>query len=236
MWAGGVKNRNVDLLTKKVFVSPWEMISQAATTTGILGDVTLRLGWSVGSSTYVQVPGARTSAIQFRGSTHTADYRWRGPKDLDHHWPVYLRPHWAVDTIGTTLSMTWTAWYSTITSASTLVTSPTTVLDKTIGVDSNNSSTVQYVPNIAGPGMIAPLATGINAYQTMADNVEHIHFALQPTTTTNITLGSTKLYLLGFDLEYTPRVAWGGPSGREGRKLETNLGWQEVGPESDYGI
>lgn len=236
MHYGEVKNRNVDLLTKKVFVRPWDLVTQAATTSAALGDVPFRLGFSVGSSTVVQVPGSRMQAIEFRGSTHTADYQWRVPKDVDHHWPVYIWPHWSLTTIGTTLSVTWKAWYSTITEGTTLATSPTTVLDGEMSADSNGSSTVQYVENIAGPGMIAPLATGVNAYQTLADNVEFIHFTLQPNTTTNISLGTNKLYLLGFDLEYTPRVAFGGPSGREGRKLQTNLGWQEVGAGSDYGI
>ena len=231
---GEVKNRHLDQLLALCHVTAWDVIQQAATTTGVLGDVTLRAGFSTGSPSFVRIPDSRFGAIEFRGSTTTIDYRWRVPREVDNRHPIYIRPHWAVSTIGTTLSMTWQAWYATITADSTLVTSPTTVLDATIGSDSNGSSTVQYVLNAGNRGSIRPLATGVNAFQTTGDAVEFIHFAIQPSTTTNITLGTNALYLIGFDLEYTPRRLWGGPSGKEGRKLETNLGWQELGAAGQY--
>ena len=229
---GEVKNRHLDQLLAVRHVSALDLVTWAASPTTAGGN--LVANWSVGSPTLAQIPGSRQSALSFRGSTITVDYQWRVPSEVDNRHPIYIRPHWAVSTIGTTLSVTWQAWYATITDASTLVTSPTTVLDTVIGSDSNGSSTVQYVLNTGPRGSIRPLATGVNAFQTTGDAVEFIHFAIQPSTTTNITLGTNLLYLVGFDLEYTRRMLWGGPSGKEGRKLETNLGWQEMGAANQY--
>lgn len=236
---GQVKNRHNDYLIHKTFISAWDMVGMATTTTGLASDngtVPLSVN-GVGTPTYVLMTGganAQVRAIRFVGSTLTANYRWRVPNDVDNQHPIYIRPHWSVSTIGTTLSVTWQAWYATITNAYQMATSPTTVLDTAIPVDSNGSSSVQYVLNVGEAGAIRPLATGINAYQTTGNNVEYIHWTLQPSTTTNILLGTNSLYLHGFDLEYTPRRLWGGPSAVEGRKTETNLGWEDVGAANDY--
>lgn len=230
-----VKNRSCDYLEKKVHIRPLDIVVQAVTTSAANSIAPLVANWSVGSPTLVNIPGTRTSGFQMNGSTFTLDYHWRVPYDVDIQQPIYVRPFWTVDTIGTTQTCTWLVNYSTITAAGvTLASSPTTALDVAVGASSYPSATVKYALTAANRGKIGPLGTGISANMTMADNVEYIHFAMQPSTTSNITFGSTKVYFMGLDIEYTPRWFWGGASGKEGRKTETNTGWAQTGATTQY--
>ena len=83
--------------------------------------------------------------------------------------------------------------------------------------------------------MIAPQATGLIAYQALEDTTEYVHFAINPSST-NFAIQTTNMYWLGMDIEYTPRHTFGSGNGREARKMETNLGHQEVGATNDYGL
>jgi hypothetical protein len=229
-----VRDAHIDYLVKKVHIPALSMCTNAATTS--TANQIVFQGYGFGTPTYINVPGsAKIAGLKFNGTTFTAEYIWRVPSDVDKRQPIHPRILWTTSQLGTTMTATWQIFYQTITSASTLATSPTTVLNRTIAASSNGSASVAPVLNLTSRGAITPIATGSNAGQVLQDNTEAIHFTIQPTSTTLTMPTSTDgLFLLGMDLEYTPRNTFGDGSHREGRKTETNLGFSEIGATNNY--
>jgi hypothetical protein len=122
----------------------------------------------------------------------------------------------------------------TLTAGTPLISSPTAVLNVLIPLSSNGTAAgTGFSYNITGRGSIQPIATGVAANQLMQDTVEAIHLTISPGST-NFTIAQSNIWWMGMDIEYTPRLTYGDGSRREGRKTETNLGFQEMGPSSGY--
>lgn len=234
MQKGEVRDRNISYLTEKVHIPASAFVMNVGSGTTAFAPASLTVGWSIGSPSYVRVPSARTGGILLVGTTPTVDFRWPVPHAVDKNWPIYIHPHWTTSASGLTPTIGFGIWYATVTSGSALITSPTTAITKAVPSSSNTSAAgTPWFLNIARGGAIAPLATGINAYQTLADNVEHIHFAITAMSP-NWTISADNLILLGVDFEYTPRRTKGDGSRQEGIKTETNLGFQELGATNQY--
>ena len=234
MQKGEVRDCNIDHLLAKQWIRAHDVVNRTATLTGTNAPFNLACGYSVGSPTLAQIPGTRHAGIQMLGTTITIDHFWRIPSEVDKNWPIYFRHHWATSASGVTPTVAWTQYVATLTSATALTTSPTAVLNRVIP-DSSNSASASYSYNLTGRGMIAPIGTGLAAYQVMDDNIEALHIELQPASA-NFSLVVNNVWWLGMDIEYTPRRTFGTGSQREGRKLQTNLGFQEVDAASDYGV
>ena len=233
MRLGELRDCNVDYLLQKEWVSAWDVVKNVGTQTAIFAPGTLSVGWSVGSPSYTALPSSRVGGIRFAATTTQIDHLWRVPSCVDKNHPIYFRHHWTAQVGGTTPTVTFNQWYATLSSASSLsAVSPTSAIETQIP-SSTNSGSGSLVYNLTSRGAIAPLATGLAAFQTMQDTVEMLHITLQAVST-NWAVASLPFFWLGMDIEYTPRHTFGDGSRREARKLETNLGFQEVGASNDY--
>lgn len=232
-----IRDYQVDALLQKVYVPALEVVRAVASTSWVgLGSSTASLaaGWSIGSPSYGVIPGGRHGGIFFTALTSTIDYVWRVPSSVDKNQPIYFKHHWTSSISGLTPTIGFTQVVATMSSGSSMVSSPTAVLNTLIPASSNTGAAgTAWSYNLTGHGAIRPIATGLAAYQVMGDAVEAIHMAISPAST-NWTIGPNNVVWLGMDIEYTPRRTFGDGSRREARKLETNLGYQEKSSTSDY--
>ena len=232
MRKGEVRDCNVDYLLGKIYIPATDLL--VGNGGGGTGAVTPSATFSIGSPTYARVSGGRIGGLLFTATTTRADYLWRVPSEVDKNHPIYFRHHWSSQVSGLTPSVTFNMFVATLSSASSLVSSPTSVLNTAVPLSSNAGATgTPWVYNLTGRGAIAPIATGLAANQVMLDTVEALHLVIHPVST-NWAIATNNLIWLGMDIEYTPRNTVGDGSRREGRKLETNLGFQSMGPVNDY--
>ena len=234
---GEVRDCNVDYLLEKVWVSALDVVKNVGTQSVTTGPATLSVGWSFGSPSYSQFGGGHIGGIRIAATTTQIDHLWRVPSDVDKNHPIYFRHHWTAQIGGTTPTVSFNQWYATVSEGTSLsVMSPTSALETQIPADTQGTGSdgvIDFRYNVTPRGKIAPLATGLAAFQVMLDNVEAIHTTWQ-VVSTNWAIVSLPLWWIGMDIEYTPRHTYGDGSRREGRKLETNLGFQEVGASNDY--
>ena len=229
-----IRDPNVDWLLEKIYIPAIDVVKNVASTTNALV-ASLTVGWSIGSPTYTAVPGGgRYGGILLTALTPTIDYLWRVPSSVDKNHAIYFRHHWTTAASGLTPSIAFGQYVATISSATSLVSSPTAVLNVVNPLSSNGGATgTAWVLNISGRGSVQPIATGLAAFQAMDDRVEFIHTAIQANSV-NFTIAANNVIWLGMDIEYTPRKTYGDGSRREGRKMETNLGFQEIGAAQNY--
>ena len=229
---GEVRDCNVDYLLKKVWISAKDVVQNVGTQSVTTGPATLSVGWSVGSPTYRALPSSKVGGIVLAATlTNQIDYFWRVPSEVDKNHPLYFRHHWASQIAGTTPTVQFGMYVASLSSGTSLsAVSPTAVVNTEVPA-SSNTGTLSY--NLTGRAAIAPLATGVEAFQLMGDSVEALHITIQANST-NWAIAQLPVWWFGMDVEYTPRHTYGDGSRREGRKLETNLGFQEVGASNDY--
>ena len=235
---GEVRDRNIDYLLEKIYIQAIDAVRQVrvagATSSATANPATLTAGFSVGSPSYVPITGSRYGGLQLVGTTPTIDFVWRVPSAVDKNHPIYVRHHWTSSISGLTPTLAFGTWIATLSSASVLTSSPTSTLNTAVPDSSNTGAAgTAWSYNLTGRGAIAPLGTGLAANQVMLDTVEAIHFAITAQSA-NWAVSPDNIIVLGMDLEYTPRLTFGDGSRREGRKMETNLGFSEVGATNAY--
>ena len=229
-----VRDCNVDYLLAKQWVSAFDVVKNVASlSVAASSPATLSVGWSVGSPTYAQFPSSRVGGIRLAATSTQIDHLWRVPSEVDKNHAIYFRHHWTSQVGGLTPTVSFSQFYATLSSASSLsAVSPTSAIETAVPASSNSGSGA-LVYNLTGRGAIAPLATGLAAFQTMQDTVEMLHITIQ-VTSTNWAIVSLPLFWIGMDIEYTPRLTFGDGSRREARKMETNLGFSELSATNDF--
>ena len=234
---GTIRDRHVDYLLEKVFIQASDVVKNVATLTGTNTPLSLTVGFSIGSPSYINVPSGRIGGVLLIGTTPTIDHFWRIPSAVDKNHPIYFRHHWTSAISGLTPSISFNTFFVTISAGTSLTagaTSPTTAINTAVPASANNGATgTPWVYNLTGRGAIAPLATGLAAFQLMQDTVEALQITIQAGST-NFNISANNVIWLGMDVEYTPRRTYGDGSRREGRKMETNLGFGEVGAANQY--
>ena len=234
---GQVRDQHLDYLLEKVFIPAFDVVKNVASLTGTNIPVSLSVGFSIGSPSYVSIPSGRIGGVLFTAVTPTIDYYWRVPSAVDKNHPIYFRHHWTTLASGLTPSISYNMWFVTLSVGSILTgtpTSPTTVINTAIPLSSNSTGAgAPWGLNITGRGAIAPLATGLAANQILQDTVEALQLVFQPGSV-NFGIGANNVIWLGMDIEYTSRKTFGDGSRLEGRKMETNLGFGEVGAVNNY--
>jgi len=233
-----LRDYQFDWLVRKQWVPAWDVVKNFATPTGAnYAPATLSVGWSFGSPTYSAFGGGHIGGIRFAATTTQVDYLWRIPSDLDKNMPVYIRHHWVPQIGGATPTISINQWYATISAGTVLsVMSPTAPITLQIPAStmvSGTDGTVDFRYQLTPRGAIAPLGTGLQANQTFMDNFEAIHTTFQ-IVSTNFAIVSNPVFWLGMDFEYTPRMTYGTGSFKEARKMETNLGFMEIGSVNQY--
>lgn len=233
-----LRDYQIDYLPMKRFIAPWDVVQNVGTQTAIFAPGTLSVGWSFGSPSFTQLPSSHRGGIRMAATTTQVDYVWRVPSEVDKNFPIYFRHHWTSQIGGSTPTVTFNQWFATITSGTVLVgMSPTSAITTQIPASTmpagsaDGVSSLTYV--ISGRGAITPIATGLSAFQTLNDNTEALHLTWQ-CVSTNWAIASLPLFWLGMDIEYTPRRTYGTGNYGEGRKMETNLGFGEIGAANDY--
>ena len=229
---GEVRDCHVDYLPGKIWVSAHDVVQNVGTQSVTTGPATLSVGWSVGSPTYRALPSSKVGGIVLAATiTNQIDYFWRVPSEVDKNHSIYFRHHWASQIAGTTPTIQFGMYIASLSSGTSLsAVSPTAVVNTEVPA-SSNTGTLSY--NLTGRGEIAPLATGVAAFQLMDDTVEALHITIQANST-NWAIAQLPVWWLGMDVEYTPRRTYGDGSRRAARKMETNLGFQQAGAASDY--
>ena len=237
---GEVRDQHVDYVIKKVFIPAWDVVKNVASTSWVGNGssmATLSVGYSVGSPTYSEIGGGRMAGIRLAATTTQVDYLWRIPYDVDLRHGIYFRHHWVPQIGGTTPTITINQWYATISAGTSInVMSPTQALQPQVpssSMISGTDGTVDYRYQLTGRGSIQNLGTGFASSMALLDTIEAIHTAFQ-IVSTNFAIASAPVFWMGMDIEYTPRWTFGDGSRREARKMETNLGHQEVGSTNAY--
>lgn len=218
--------------TQKRFTITSEMLPW--TTQGGTNPSTPTLGFSIGSPTFTQVLNGRFGGAGLEATTDVIDVLWAIPRDIDNRQAIYVRHRWVYGGVlaATTPTAQFRTLYDTMAASGTFV-SGTTLLT----VPSSPSSTIQpglSALTLTTRQLIAPLATGTLAGQTLAQDTEYIKFSITAASV-NWSIGATLPAIwLGMDLEYTPRQTFGDGSHRPARKMETTLGDSEIGAANQY--
>ncbi len=233
-----VRDPNVDWLLKKIFIPAIDVVRNVGTPTGAnYAPASLSVGFSFGSPSYAAIGGGHIGGILLAATSTQVDYLWRIPSEVDKRHPVYFRHHWVPQIGGTTPTISFNQWYQSVTVGTSIqYMSPTQPLNTQIPASSEvggTDGTLDYRYQITGRGSAAPVATGPAANQLVLDNVEAFHITFQ-IVSTNFAIKSNPVFWVGMDIEYTPRLTFGDGSRREGRKMESNLGFGEIGATNAY--
>src|SRR5438874_1496185 len=92
---GDVRDKNIDYLMRRQFVTPILFI-QAATANAVSAPATLTAGFAGTSAIYQNVAATGFGGLQFSSTAATATAVWR-PYDMDNRWPVYVRYAWSTN-------------------------------------------------------------------------------------------------------------------------------------------
>lgn len=208
-----ISNANIDFIQKKVFV-PAGAFLQANTLTTVLD-----AGFGSGQPSYVQLGASHIGATRFQAVTDEIDFLWV-PADFDNRQKLLIRYLWTSNYAvggGTARFDTLYGAHSTGTAVS-LAATALTVLP---AVSTKTFATARAL-YWSKYGQVGPIATGVNAQHTFAPDTIALSFNVKVGAVTGITIATDFVFILGVELTYTPRLAFGNNT-RPGRLLMDGL-------------
>ena len=232
MMNGCVRDSHIDKRLKQHWVEPRDFVT-AATAAGAATGATLTCGYTNGD---VMPPalwnvGSFRSGIygvRFASTAATLNYVWR-PWDFDNTHPVYCRFWWTSDSALANIA-TFSVFYSTLSSGLIMAT-PSTALTRVVPSVAKDAAALE--PVFTNLGMIAPLSTGAQAFQTFSPEIDAVNFAFHVATLSAGAIGTSFVWLLGMELLYTSKDTFGDGSRRQARYLPVILENQEADPSVD---
>lgn len=199
MLKNAVRNANIDFRVKRVFI-PAHSFTQANA-----AGTTLDATFGTGASSYVEMGGSGNGAIRFAAIGNDANYLWI-PTDFDNRFPLYIRYLWTSEHGSPNGTATFSTLYTSIklgfsvVIGSTPLTKPHTAATKV-----SSARALYWTPY----GVVAPLSTGINAYNTFDPDTVAITLNASVSAVTGITIATEFVYLVGMELSYTPLLTFG---------------------------
>ena len=232
MQNGCVRDSHIDKRMKQVFIRPSDFVT-GATASGSAQGATLTAGYTLGANMPTPlwwVGNYRNSVpcLRFSSTTATVTYVWR-PWDMDNAHPVYCRFWWTSDSANANVA-TFSVHYSTLSNGLIMAT-PTTALTRVVPSVAKDAAVQE--PVFTNLGMIAPLSTGAQAFQTFSPEIQAVNFAFHVSTLSNGAIATDFVHLLGMELLYTSKDTFGDGSRRQARYLPVILENQEADPTND---
>lgn len=210
-----VGNPQIDFIAKKVFLSANQLVT--AQVTG--ASTVLTAGLGSGAPNLVELGTSNIGALKMALTTDEFDWLWV-PSDFDNRHKVLIRYLWTSD-YGTASG---TARFDTLYTAmqtGTAVAAAATALTITPGASTKTAAAARAL-YWSKYGYLAPIATASNANHTFHPDTIAIAFNLKVGAVTGITIASDFVYVLGVELTYTPRLAFGA-NARPARLLVNGL-------------
>lgn len=229
-----VRDDNVD---KKLKVRTfWARdLVQFATTSVVSGFSTLTAGFNTSTPVVLQQLGTTSmTALRFataQGFNTSASIDFcHDLEDVDSNWPIYVRCEWTTDATAAATTRP-IIYYSTLTDGQ-MPQRPATELTKQVAT-STKAAGIRILET-TGWGYIAPLATGVAAYEVLPSETTGINFKITFASLTAAAVASDFLYVTRVQVGYTSRETFGSGSTREARHMAFPLGNIEADPSSDF--
>jgi hypothetical protein len=215
MHNNSIRNQHIDLVAKKVFIPALAFVQSQVTGASVILDV----GFGTGAAQLLELGTSAHGAIRLEAVTDDVNYLWI-PSDFDNRHPLYIRYLWTSDYAVANGTATFTTLYTGI-KAGEAVAIGGTALTKTHGASTKVSATARAI-YWSPYGMIAPIATGVNANHTFGTEIIAVTFNTVCSAVSGITIASDFVHLIGMELTYTPRLTFG-RSDRRARLLKDGL-------------
>src|SRR3990167_3329865 len=228
---GIIRDCHVDKRLKQHWVDARDFVTGATSTLG--GPATLTCGYTNGlelGATLWPVGSFRSGnyAVRIASTAATLTYNWR-PWDLDNTHPVYCRFWWTSPSVLANIA-TFSVFYATRSSGLIMAT-PSTALTRVVPSVAKDAAAQE--PVFTNFGMIAPLATGAHAFQTLSPEIAAVNFAFHVASLSHGAIATEFVHMLGMELLYTSKDTFGDGSKRQARYLPVILENQEADPTSD---
>ena len=229
---GSIQDCHIDKRMRQVWVRPIDFVTGATASSAGTG-ATLTAGYTNGATVPTplwNVGSFRSgiSGLRFSTTAATVNYVWR-PWDLDNTHPVYCRFWWTSDSALANIA-TFSVFYSTL-SDGLIMATPTTALTRAVPSVAKDAAVLE--PVFTNLGMIAPLSTGAQAFQTFSPEIQAVNFAFHVATLSHGAVATDFVHLLGMELLYTSKETFGDGSRRQARYLPVILENQEADPSVD---
>jgi len=215
MHKNSIRNANLDLITKRVFVPAKAFVDSQVTGASVILDAS----FGTGAAQLLELGTSAHGAIRLEDVADDVNYLWV-PSDFDNRHPLHIRYLWTSDYATANGTATFTTLHTPI-KAGSAVAIGATALTKVHGASTKVSATARTI-YWSNYGTIAPLATGTNANHTFDPEVIAVAFNVTCSAVTGITIASDYVWLLGMELVYTPRITFG-RSDRPARMLKDGL-------------
>ena len=215
MQKNSIRNVNLDLIAKKVFIPALDFVQIQVTGASVILDA----GLGTGAAQLLELGTSAHGAIRLEAVNDDVNYLWV-PSDFDNRHPLHVRYLWTSDYASTDGTATFTTLFSPIKSGEAVAIGAT-ALTKTHGASAKSVATARAI-SWSKYGTIAPIATGTHANHTFNPEVIAVAFNVTCSAVANITIASDYVWLLGMELTYTPRLTFG-RSDRPARLLKDGL-------------
>jgi hypothetical protein len=215
MYKNCIRNANLDLVTKRVFIPAQEFVQSQVTGASVILDA----GFGTGAAQLLELGTSAHGAIRLEATNDDVNYLWV-PGDFDNRHPLHIRYLWTSDYASADGTATFTTLFTPIKSGEAVAIGAT-ALTKTHGASAKDVATARAI-SWSKYGTIAPLETGTHANHTFNPEVIAVAFNVTCSAVANITIASDYVWLLGMELVYTPRITFG-RSDRPARMLRDGL-------------
>mgnify|MGYP001453194004 CR=1 FL=1 len=186
----------------RVYIPAWQFAGLDYDTGGATTDIkSVGAGGGGTSLRVTEVSTFNMTAVSFDANADTLEHFMTMPGDIDLTYPIYFRVHWTAN--NTSGSVTWDVLYKPYVLNSTVLASPTTALDATLGAHT--------MAGVAFTLMSTP--EGRIYANKMDKNVEAIGLAVKRTAATTV----TSALFLGLEMRYTPHRLYYGSMIKEAK-------------------
>ena len=212
MHKNSIRNANLDLVTKRVWIPAQEFVQSQVTGASVILDA----GFGTGAAQLLELGTSANGAIRLEATTDDVNYLWV-PGDFDNRHPLYVRYLWTSDYASADGTATFTTLYKAH-AAGTAVGIGDTALTVVHGASAKTAAAARAI-HWSKYGVLAPVA---NAGHVFLPETIAVSFNVTCSAVANITIASDYVWLLGMELVYTPRITFG-RSDRPARMLKDGL-------------
>lgn len=177
-----IRDRNVDWARKRIFRSYMDFPSW----------VTLGTNAATGAAAVAEVGTTGLCAAKLTATGDIVADIWPVPYDLDDTQETHIRVYWATAATPTTDDCTWVAKIGVLSNASAIAVGSTAIGGTAIAEDRS-----------AGADKLNITSWGdISALKLSPGKLCTVHLDI---SATDVTIGTEFIYLIGYELEYTPQ-------------------------------
>ena len=189
-----IKDKNVSWARKRLYIPAQAMAGSGTAATG-------PAHLHTGGVTLNEISTFGLAAARLEASSDVIVDARPLPVDFDIDYPMYLRIYWSTDSATTTDGVTLRIRYNAKTDGEVLTDGAVSTLDTAITEDT-----------VAGQYYLHKTAWGVINADTFADGDLFIMEIM--CTATDVTIASEYVFILGYEMEYTPKRTYDDQSGQ----------------------